>query len=347
MDRLRKSLDPKYLNIAINVERNLFPWCAAETMEVSDGCDETRNRNWEGRMDKVRKYGLLLESGDDVGRGVLSMPYVFESVLRSKEQFFIRSFGSYQMVLEKHIAKVLLDPQWSTFNSSPPLRKELISTISNNEVMVGKVKQLLSDSLSNRKRTTRDELFTLLKYYTLRTTHDKRKVVPLHTKQTEISLAHQKILRTDSSGHLDYSWWRKAPLRTLSSDGSETDVLSPDSARIDEIIVYDDNDDAELNAFNRNRLGVHCNALSFHLWVQFLGFDPMAREHNPTETTFLSISRLDAWLVTGIQVLQEHDIRGGGDKGLSPKHSAPISKRQLCNSFLASTLLFNIGFRVS
>ena len=53
------------------------------------------------------------------------------------------------------------------------------------------------------------------------------------------------------------------------------------------------------------------NELSFHLWTQFLGFDPFPNGDKQVATTFLSMTRLDAWIATVVQLLVNTERRGG------------------------------------
>ena len=61
MTRLSKSLDKKYISLALAVERKLASWASNETMEIIDSEDEWKKRNWYGRMQKVSTFGIALQ----------------------------------------------------------------------------------------------------------------------------------------------------------------------------------------------------------------------------------------------------------------------------------------------
>ena len=80
----------------------------------------------------------------------LTVPYPFPTVLQSKELFFIQSFESYESVVAKEVSLLLEKPTWKEFNSVPLVRDQTIKAISTNKPMLVKMKQLLSDAVTNR-----------------------------------------------------------------------------------------------------------------------------------------------------------------------------------------------------
>ena len=48
------------------------------------------------------------------------------------------------------------------------------------------------------------------------------------------------------------------------------------------------------------------------MWTQFLGYNPVEDGDNIMDTSFLSITRLDAWVATFVSMLLEKQPRGGG-----------------------------------
>ena len=173
--KLSNSLDKEYITLATTVERMLLQWSQAEVLEIAQDQEEGVQRNWGGRVLAVKEFGLQLESPGIAMQGTLCVPMPFIAVLRSKDLFFIHSFPSYGAVLDGLVSNVLRNPRWKSFNSPPQLSAEAINVISTNQVMISKVKQHLSDTVSNRKRLVRDELFCILKYFSLKSTHDRRK----------------------------------------------------------------------------------------------------------------------------------------------------------------------------
>ena len=59
-------------------------------------------------------------------------------------------------------------------------------------------------------------------------------------------------------------------------------------------------------------IGVLCNEVSIPVYHEFQGFNPVERDGSPFSTSFLSIPRLDAWIVTVVQLLVPRESRGGG-----------------------------------
>ena len=309
--RLIKTLEKKYITLATTIERYISPWCLAETSELVEGNDEVPERQWKDRVQTVEEFGLKLVKNTSGSDPLLFVPFPFTSLLTSKDHFYIPSFHSHESVLENLIAIVLEEPCWECFRSTPEIRKETIHNISTNHTMIGKVKQHLSDALSNRKRVVRDTLFSLLKYYNLRSCHERRKEVPLFEKTEEIKLAHQKLIPRIESGNKDYSRWRTLNITELTSDGSMPDILSKNSVPMDISNDLNGYNDEELSQYNRSVMGIHKNEISFHVWKEFLGYNPILNQDRPAETTFLSITRLDAWIFTVVELLVENQQRGG------------------------------------
>lgn len=183
--KLMKSLDRKYMSLAIAIERTLLDWAQAETMEVLQSEDIPKTRNWMGRMTMVSKHGILSRprDGEESFRFV---PTLITSILGSQEVFFIRSFQSYNVVLESVATSLLQQDVWKHYTVPQKARQDTLDAISSNTVLIGKVKQSLSDSISNRKRSVRDELFQVLRYFTLKTSHDRRRHTPIFNRAEEI-----------------------------------------------------------------------------------------------------------------------------------------------------------------
>lgn len=321
--KISKTIDKKYITLATAVERHLSYWCAAETMELEIGFESVRKRKWLGRVRLVQSFGLNLipEPISEGNEQKLFIPLPFTAVLNSKELFFIQSFDSHESILEKQTVSVLEGPQWSVFSTDQTVYQDSIRAISNNPTMIGKVKQFLSDSVTNRKRTVRDELFSVLKYFTLPTSHDRRKFKPMFTKGEEIEFAKDKLISTNGSGDVNFSHWRTTSVNSLTSDGTFPEILNDKNFPVDLVedlngqFDEDSDGDTDVNEHNpcyTSILGIHRNEISFHLWTQFLGYNPIEDKDHPVETTFVSITRLDAWIATIVELLIDNGRRGGG-----------------------------------
>ena len=180
--------------------------------------------------------------------------------------------------------------------------------------MLVKMKQLHSDAVTNRKRNVRDELFQVLSYFGLRTAHDRRNHVPLFNKEEEISRAKNNLIHKTDSGDIDFSHWRSAKIEDLTSDGSFPAILKDKNAVIDISLILSDGEGQDDNdsVYYRSTLGIHRNEISFHMWTQFLGYNRVEDGDNIMDTSFLSITRMDAWVATFVSMLLEMEARGGG-----------------------------------
>lgn len=105
------------------------------------------------------------------------------------------------------------------------------------------------------------------------------------------------------------------PITELSCDGSFPEVLSDNDFPMDvsePVEEESDNTETERSSkYHVSCLGLLKNELSFHLWSIYLGYNPRVEVSNPTEVSFLSLTRLDAWLSTVCQLLLPNEIRGG------------------------------------
>lgn len=321
-DKIVKTVDPKYHALVKALHDHLSSWCAAESMEIVQGTTRTRRRKWDGRVQKVSEFGLpLLSQYNNSGSAttILCVPFPFAAVFESTELFYVQSFVSHQSILANEL-KVLLDtPAWNAFNTTEFVQNETIRTISTNSTMLQKVKQFLSETISNRKRNVMDDFFTYLSYFGLRSQHDRRKDTPLFDKEEEIKRAKAKLIQIiDGSEVIDYSLWRTADIEKLSCDGSVPDILTSNDAVIDKSLSLqpvpnnNDGENGDDSAFNCSILGIHRNQISFLLWIRFLGYNPLLNVDNIMDTSFLSITRLDAWIATAVTLLTDRKNRGGG-----------------------------------
>ena len=339
--KVTKSIDRQYLSLAVAVERLLYDWAQAETSEIILSNLSSKKRNWMNRMTIVPNFGIE-RINSDTGEAVYFVPTLITTLIYTSDPFFSRSFDSYESVLEELTKKTIADTTWSAFRPNERMKQDTITTVSSNKAMISRVKQSLSDMISNRKRQVRDELFQSLKYFSLKSSHDRRRETPLFDKSLEIETAKQKLLRHVSQGDsqtephvssftLDYSTWRVQPLVNLTSDGTTANELSTADLPVDkptQISVDTLDDESEnsneygdaRNPLNTSCLGLFTNGLARHLWTLFIGFDPNDEDHDDsnneatsiTETSILSLTRLDAWITTVVQLLVVNETRGGG-----------------------------------
>ncbi len=288
-------------------------------MEVVESLDPVKVREWKGRRTLVPDFGIHHGSPTDTGHFKFA-PLLVSEVLSCLDLFYVRSYDCIESVLVSLTEKVLHDESWEHFRTTDAIRLETVSTISSNKSMINRVKQCLSDSVSNRKRAVRDELFYILKYHSLKTSHDRRKDVPLFSMLEEISTAQAKLLHVDSSKKAtcsSLSAWRTSDISKLTSDGTFPEMFQNREFRQDNASLYEDNDegnsgDSDDENFRLNNMGIFRNEASFHLWTIFLGFNPYEDDSKVCEVSFYTVPRLDAWIATTVQLLAVSAERGGG-----------------------------------
>ena len=333
LQKLSKSIDKNYLSLASAVERRLYDWAQAETMEVLQSEEFPNRRNWTGRMSVVQDFGIESRSSDNAPM-VKFVPTLITSVLGSPDPYFIRSFTSYEDVISTIADSLLTESTWHHYATSPAVKENTLSVLRENAVMKGKVRQCLSDCISNRKRVVRDELFQTLRYFSLKSSHDRRREAPIFTREEEIKLVKEKLLGIPSStaadstinqNDLTFGAWREKRIEELTSDTVIPETFRfPDSyMHMDNpvrVVVEPEGDEINNSSDDINDQDINCvslfglfrNELSQQLWSQFIGFNPCDEGCGDLETSILSLTRLDAWFATVIELLQAEDKRGGG-----------------------------------
>ena len=341
--RLKRSMDAKYITLAKHIERSVSKQLIADTMEIEYSEEEEKVRKWAGRCEEVAERGIEVKN-HSTGATQQYVPPCFQQVVNSKETFHTSCFVSQKDLLLETMDKVLQSTDYINFWTDEDVRKETVAAISENHVMISKMKDTVSSSISARKRDTKDELFHQLHYFSLRSRHDSRRETELFSRPEEIRLAKEKLLRKEGETW-DYSWWRTGKITDLSVNGEDTvgcdlkkfemDVCNP-SAGDDEDeaedgdsmnndistgekswrredkendVMADEDEDMDLNV---DCYGIMHNEISRHIYLKFLGYDPYADEDKVTATSFLNISRLDAWIATVVMLLTDEDLRGGG-----------------------------------
>jgi len=306
VDRVQKTLDDRYISLAILVDAKICKWAAAQTMEVV-------------LSDNTAKTFFMY------------VPLLVPQVLSSIDVFYIRSYDSVESVISSITSNILdTSEEWIAFCRSESQKTETLHALCTDKTLISRVKQSLSDSVSNRKRLVRDELFCCLKYFSLKSSHDRRHGQPLHSKVEEIKMVQDRLLDVSTSSTTAesvtisaLSRWRTTRLEQLTSDGTFPEIFINRNFRQDEpqsLVEENSDDDDDITGkddrYEFSCMGIHRNSLSFNLWTIFLGFDPYEDEDNVTEVSFYSIPRLDAWIATFIELSQENEQRGGGRQKL-------------------------------
>ncbi len=310
--RLLQTMDRKYFSFVLALEKRISKWATNQTMEVVDRDDEFIVRDWKGRAEIVDDLGVKVNGVDEH-----VVPTPKEMILNSTNPYYIKTYSSIHDVIHTLVTKLLREDDWKYLAADNATKKETLDVICSNHIIRGRVRQLLTDNLSTRKRDAKDSFLSELKYYRLLTFQDKNNDCLTDSKESEISLIQSKLLKENSMGIVDLSWWRRAPIqdiRCVSENGNDDDVGSPSDDEEDSEFSPDNPVQLENNhhPFGKTLLGVFFNQLSVAILHKFLGFNPsMSAGHN-TEVSFLCVPRLDAWLVTVIQMFVVSEKRGGG-----------------------------------
>ena len=128
------------------------------------------------------------------------VPLLVPQVLSSIDVFYIRSYDSVESVISSITSNILdTSEEWIAFCRSESQKTETLHALCTDKTLISRVKQSLSDSVSNRKRLVRDELFCCLKYFSLKSSHDRRHGQPLHSKVEEIEMVQDRLLDVSTS----------------------------------------------------------------------------------------------------------------------------------------------------
>jgi len=305
-------MDKKYLGFVLALEKQISKWAINQTMVVVDRDAEFIVRDWKGRAEIVDELGLKVNGVDEQ-----VVPTPKEMVLNSTSPYYIKTYSNIQEVVQTLVTKLLEDHDWRYLAADNDTRKETMDVICRNHVIHGRVRQCLTDNLSIRKRDAKDSFLSALKYYRLLTIQDKNNDYLTDSKETEISIIQSKLLKENSMGIVDFGWWRRAPLQELMcrSDNVEGDVDGSLSDELEDSHFSPDNPlqlENNHHPFGKTLLGVFLNRLSVAILHKFLGFNPSVPGVHNTEVSFLCVPRIDAWLVTVIQMLVVSEKRGGG-----------------------------------
>lgn len=288
VDRMMKQVPAKYLGIALAVDQMMQKWCCKETCELDPNAD--RNvRLWTNRAEVVLQNGIKMQDGSMI----VPTPYTF---LCNGNNIYVPSINT-----EKDIICSLLRTELSSGESlqiypCEPSRNAVVEEFYKIGTLESRLKQLLSDFCSGRKRAAKDRFFEVLGYSSLLSRVNLKDVGASERKETEISVAKNKLLKSNRNGEIDMSWWRTANILEI----QKRDVDN----RAAHIVESHDDDDEMLVLF-KNEIG----PAVLH---DFIGYVPQDGEGDIVEGTIMSIPRVDAWINSCVKLLMVKDYRGGG-----------------------------------
>lgn len=313
-ERVMATIDRKYLSFALAVEKEMLGWSCNETLEIKDLNGEYIERSWKGRMEIVNDFGIPIDKD-----GTLCVPTPFEVVINSTSALYIPTYSNMRDLIKELCLKLMEDNEWAYISSRLEIKKKTLNLISNNQVMISRLKQLISDCISNRKRQSRDALFCSLEYFSLCHIGVSRQRKAHFDKKEEISRCKRHLIRKNTQGIIDFGWWRSARIEQIHvmASGKESGKITAVEASLeDERSVdnpYDEPEPVEgiEGMYGTNILGLLKNEISTSILHTFMGYNPTEDPEHKTETTIMILPRLDAWLVTVIEMLMECETRGG------------------------------------
>ena len=152
-------------------------------MEIIDRDAPVIQRDWQGRMEVVNSLGVNILSSRQI-----VVPTPFEIVISTTIPFYIRNFSSHSDVISSLVKKQIQVEDWKFLNDDETLKSNLLSVMSENNVLIARFKQSLSDSISVRKKDCRDVLFRSLNYIKLTSTPERYDDNSNITKEVQIEI---------------------------------------------------------------------------------------------------------------------------------------------------------------
>ena len=288
VDRMISQVPTKYLGIGLAVDQRIQKWGSKETCELDPFCDG-KVRNWTNRAEIVSEHGIKVLDG------TMIVPTPF-TVLCSGNNIYVPSVNS-----ERDMICLLLRKEMSAGESvqiypSEESRNAVVEAFCKVGTLEGRMRQLLSDFCSGRKRAAKDRCFEALGYSSLLSRFNLKERGAMEKREKEICTAKSKLLKRNRFGVMDMSWWRTSDI---------TDIRLWAGVNQRESVVDEEEEDEEkLNLF-RNEIG----PAVLH---DFIGYIPENGEGEPVEGTVMSIARVDAWINSCVNLLILKEYRGGG-----------------------------------
>ena len=254
-----------------------------ETKELTifDSEDDNTNKTqcWIGRGDLVNVGAGLVQGPDASHEYKPKCP--IELAVR---HIFYTPSGPFHEILRDIAEEVISRPDLIQLYAENE-RKKFISKIASGPYMLGRVRRIMNDRVSNRKRLLKERFVELLLLDLISVRNIERMSPSEKQKRDEqIKESQEKLLSKD-----DTSIWRMATFKDLKYSAS--DLLS-DKLQFSSETLF------------QNVIGPQL--LSF-----FFGFDPN-HCHGTLDSTIHYLARLDVWIYTSIKLLN-HRAKKGGD----------------------------------
>lgn len=281
----------RYLGVATKVLSKLSACCSRETSELCP-FSTVPMRRWSGRADIVTDFGIPTSSSTVA-------PYPGDSLL-SSGRYYTPSFKNEVDFLGQIVQAEVQDPAWVDIFASDSEKTACVESITSDRKMRGKVRQLLSDELSARKRKARDTLFEALGFHCLRSRYAAHSDEQVRAKKVDIQEAKKKLLNKLPSGTWDFGHWRESDVTCMCKSGMEDAVQ------------------CRVIPFSDGTLQLFRHQIAIRVLHQFMGFDPQqpgssASVETYVENSIVSLARLDAFIATAVVCLREDgtDTVGG------------------------------------
>lgn len=240
-------------------------------------------RKWWGRIVECSTDAYIVRCG--------TTQFVPMNPMRiaGKGEMYTSSVGDIGGFIRDGVENILKGPEFPELQSTQG-REDCMGALQKDKGLCDLVRHTISDTVTSRKKNARDTLFQRLGYTWL-PSRQRAPVTPSDKDalKKQIREVREKF-QMNGSTCMDYSAWRTRSLGELRY--SESDVV-------------------ETSTFVRDTL--FANSVAEMVLRSFMGYD--VHTHDGTtpvvDTSIIVLCRLDAWIATTVECLQEERGRGG------------------------------------
>ena len=288
------------------------------------GADETRElvpfknsfeRNWQGRALTGATFGVEVAGGLKV---VPTPPFK----IAGRGVYYTPSIESEDDVLKFIIHEEIQENNWMDIFSDSDARSAVVTVLMSNSAMRTKLRQCVSDASSYRKRAARDTFFTAHGYHRLHSRYSANPSDQAALKAVVVDTVKSKVVHASThDGVTNMSFWRTQPDTAIlmphlqeagpSNPSQGVDEMATESAPLGDVHRDGGGDEEDDECFP---LFVNKDALfNYH---QFIGYRPKVQMESYA-TSIITLARLDAWIVTVIDLLDSSEGRCGKKQKLN------------------------------
>ena len=279
-----------FLGVAFKVQEMFPDWAHKETTEL-EHTSKSSKRRWEGRSEKIALTSWLneREGGNHVFKVLPKHPSSLAAMGTSNSApYFTPSYPTPKHML-CDIIEFCLNRHSVGGHINDDMKADCIEALSNNKKLRSRMNQLMSDSVTTRKRNARDKLFFQLGYTLLISRKgsggNEEEKAERNLQRTE---ALKKLVKQGADGKIDFGSWRTTQAQDLLWSKYST--------------VWKENED-----FKPDFLFKH--SIAVDVYHELLGYNPFEEEET-VHGSILSLARLDAWIVSVIKCLVNNRAKG-------------------------------------